>query len=117
MIREIIVIYDGECEFCKSCIRWISNRTDIKALANQSIDPNIYGITRAQCEKSVVVIDADTHFGAKAVAHLLERSGAKTLALILKASGPVGEYGYRYVASHREGRLVAALHWVVKKTA
>lgn len=110
------VIYDGECDFCRSCVDWVKARAEIKAVANQEINPAEFGITREQCEKSVVVIADKTYFAAKAVAVLLDKSGHKVLAKLLRLSGKLGEVGYKYVAEHRNGLLVAALHWVIKRT-
>jgi predicted DCC family thiol-disulfide oxidoreductase YuxK len=113
------VIYDGDCEFCKSCVQWVANRYEIKSIPNQEIDDSGYlelGITKEQCQKSVVVIETKPLFGAQAVSVLLKRSGHSILGALLKLSGPIGELGYRYVASHREGRLVAALHALIKKS-
>ena len=109
------VIYDGKCDFCKSCVDWVKARTEISAIPNQSIEPSEYGITRDDCEKSVVVITEKTYFAAKAVAILLKQSGHKFLASALIYSGPVGELGYKYVANHRDGILVKILHWLIKK--
>mgnify|MGYP003353134880 CR=1 FL=1 len=109
------VIFDGECDFCRSCIEWVQNRYQIQALANQSIDPVEYGVTREQCEKSVIVIENQILVGAKAVAYLLKKTEHRYLGKLLKLLGPLGEYGYKYVASHREGKLVALLHWFIKK--
>lgn len=114
---KYLVIYDGTCDFCHSCVTWVNARTEITAIPNQEIDPTEFGITREQCESSVVVIADKTYFAAKAVAVLLDKSGHKTLAKLLTASGKLGEVGYRYVAEHRNGLLVAALHWVIKKSA
>ena len=108
------VIYDGECDFCVSCVEWVKARTEINAYANQSINPAEFGVTKAQCEISVVVIADRTYFAAKAVALLLKESGHKYLALALRLSGPIGEFGYRYVAAHRNGFLVRTLHWLIR---
>ena len=110
------VIYDGTCDFCKSCVEWVQARTEIKAISNQSIEPSDYGVTRNDCEKSVVVITDKTYFAAKAVAILLKQSGHRLLSQALNYSGPVGEFGYKYVASHRNGVLVKILHWIIKKS-
>ena len=110
------VIYDGECDFCRSCVDWVKARAKINAVANQEINPAEFGITREQCEKSVVVVADKTYFAAKAVAVLLEESGHKVVAKLLRLSGRLGEVGYKYVAEHRNGLLVAVLHWVIKKT-
>ena len=117
MTSQLLIIFDGECDFCRDCVKWVKNRITTTAIENQSIDPNTYGITREQCEKSVVVIDDKTYFGAKAVAHLLRKTGHKYLAALLSTSGPIGEFGYRYVAEHRGGKLVALLHELIKRSA
>ena len=110
------VIYDGTCDFCKSCVEWVQARTEIQVIPNQSIEPSEYGITRADCDKSVVVITEKTYFAAKAVAILLKQTDHGFLASALIFSGPVGELGYKYIASHRNGALVKILHWVIKKS-
>jgi predicted DCC family thiol-disulfide oxidoreductase YuxK len=112
------VIYDGDCEFCKSCVQWVANRYEIKSIPNQEIDNSGYfefGVTREQCQKSVVVIETKPYFGARAVSVLLKRSGHPVLSSMLRLSGPIGELGYRYVAAHRDGWLVALLHVLIKK--
>jgi predicted DCC family thiol-disulfide oxidoreductase YuxK len=110
------VIYDGECDFCISCVNWLKRRLEIEALANQEINPEEFGVSKSQCEKSVVVIDEQTYFGAGAVAFLLNRSGYKFLSNLIILSGPVGRFGYSYVAAHRNGMLVKLLHLIIKKT-
>ena len=110
------IIYDGECDFCRTCVDWVKARSEINAVANQEINPAEFGITREQCEKSVVVVADKTYFAARAVAVILDKSGHKVLAKLLRLSGKLGEVGYKYVAEHRNGLLVAALHWVIKLT-
>ena len=110
------MIYDGECDFCKSCVAWVKARAEIEALPNQSIDPSTYGVTREQCEKSVVVITDQIYFSTNAIAELLKLCGHPYLAKFLKLSGPIGEWGYKYVAKHRDGLLVRILHYLIKKT-
>ena len=110
------VIYDGQCDFCIACVAWIQNRIEIEAFANQDIEPADFGVTREQCEKSVVVIADSTYFGADAVAFLLKHSGNSLFSRIIKLSGPLGKVGYRYVANHRDGALVRILHWIIKKS-
>lgn len=111
-----VVIYDGNCEFCFDCVQWVKAQTDVVALANQGINPADYGVTREQCEKSVVVInDGQIYFGAAAVAVILKACGHWLGAWLLRASGGIGEAGYRYVASHRDGLLVKLLHRIIRR--
>lgn len=89
---------------------------DIEALPNQSANLQMYGVTKADCEKSVVVIDSEIYFAARAVSFLLLKSGHRAIGNLLKLSGPVGECGYRYIASHRDGTLVRILHWFIRRS-
>ena len=95
---------------------WVKARSEIEAIPNQSINPATYGITREECEKSVVVITDRTYFSAKAIAELLKLCGHPYLAKFLKLSGPIGEWGYKYVANHRDGLLIKILHYLIKRT-
>ena len=95
---------------------WVKARREIEAIPNQIIDPAAYGITREECEKSVVVITDRTYFSAKAIAELLKLCGYPFLGKLLKITGPIGEWGYKYVANHRDGLLVRILHYLIKKT-
>ena len=111
-----VVIYDGKCGFCFDCVQWVKRQTEVVAVASQEINPADYGVTREQCEKSVVVINGgQIYFAAAAVAFLLGKCGHWLGAWLLRVSGGVGEAGYRYVASHRSGLLVRILHWYVKR--
>lgn len=110
------VIYDGECDFCKSCIAWVAKRVQINAVPNQTVNEEIYGVSRAQLEKSVCVMTDRTYFGAAAVSVILNIAGHPILSKLLKASGPVGEWGYKYVAAHRDGLIVKFLHWLIKRS-
>ena len=111
-----IVFYDGECDFCLACINWVKSRCDIEALPNNSPRIAEYALTREIVDKSVVVIDSKVITSAKAVAFLLRKSGFKKSAQLLRALGPVGELGYKYVASHRNGLLVRLAHKLILQT-
>ena len=111
-----IVLFDGNCDFCISCINWVKARADVVAYANQEINPADYDVTREECDRSVVVIDGGKiYFGAAAVAFLLSACGHWLGAWLLRVSGAIGEAGYRYVAAHRGGLLVKILHWYVRR--
>lgn len=111
----ITVIYDGHCDFCKSCVAWAKARAPIKALPNQEINFADYGLSKEQVEKSVVVISDKTYFGAAAVAQVLITTQNYRLARLITLLGPIGEIGYRYVASHRNGFLVKSAHWLINR--
>jgi len=113
--RDIVIIYDGECGFCKECVRWVEKRTVITALPFQSADLARYGVTYERCSKEVVVvINGKVFGGADAVAKLLRVSGHKNLGTIVKLSGPIGRNAYKWVAANRNSRVVRAIHLLVK---
>ena len=113
----ITVIYDGNCDFCKSCIAWAKNRAQLNAFPNQQLILSEYGLTQDQVEKSVVVINDKTYFGAEAVAQVLNVTGNSVLSILIRTVGPISEIGYKYIAAHRDGLIVKALHWFIKKSA
>ena len=112
---EIIVIYDGECAFCKECVRWVAKRATITALPFQSADLANFNLTYEQCSKEVVaIINGKVLGGSSAVAALLKVSRHRALGNLIMLSGPLGRRGYRWVASHRDGYIVRAAHWFLK---
>lgn len=111
----ITVIYDGTCDFCKSCVSWAKKRADLIALPNQDLKLSEFGLTQAEVEKSVAVLSDKTYFGAAAVAQVLIATENFRFAKLIQILGPIGELGYKYIASHRNGILVKCLHWFLKK--
>ncbi|MBU6263761.1 MAG: DUF393 domain-containing protein [Actinomycetales bacterium] len=111
----ITVIYDGHCDFCKSCVDWAKKRAQLNAIPNQELTLIDYGLTQEQVEKSVVVISDKTYFGAKAVAQVLMVTDNSVLSKLIRILGPVSEIGYKYIAAHRDGFVVKVIHWFIKR--
>jgi predicted DCC family thiol-disulfide oxidoreductase YuxK len=112
---EIVVIYDGECAFCKECVRWVAKRSTITALPFQSADLAKFNLTYEQCSKEVVaIINGKVLGGSSAVAALLKVSRHRALGNLIMLSGPLGGGGYRWVAAHRDGLLVRSATALVK---
>ena len=113
--RGIVIIYDGECGFCKECVRWVEKRAVVTALPFQSADLARYGLTHERCSKEVVVvINGKVFGGASAVAKLLRASGYKKIATLLTLSGALGRTGYSWVSAHRNSALIRLLHRVLR---
>jgi len=111
-----IVIYDGECKFCLQCINWVSKKLEIKALAFQSTDLTKFGLTLAECRQQVFVIDGDKKYGAvDAVIFLLMKRGNTLLSNFLKLLGPLGSWGYFWVASNRQSLIVRLLGRILSR--
>jgi predicted DCC family thiol-disulfide oxidoreductase YuxK len=106
-MNQITVIFDGQCEFCQQSVTWIQRKLAITALPFQTSDLSAHNLTREQCAKQVYVIaEGVTYGGAAAIAFLLKRRGNKIQSGLIKASGPMGRAGYRWIASHRNSSLV-----------
>jgi predicted DCC family thiol-disulfide oxidoreductase YuxK len=115
MENQIVVIYDGECAFCKTSIEWIEQRLVVDSKPFQKADLANYGLTYHQCSLSVQVIANSTVLaGAPAIAFLLKKRGNRLLGLFITAAGPIGRSGYKWIAAHRSSFVVSALHQILK---
>jgi len=104
---EVILIYDGECRFCRACLTWLQEKLQVTPLAFQGADLAIYGLTRSQCEQAVFVIAGQkTYSGSAAIALLLNLRGNTFISRQIERSGWLGRLGYRWLASHRNSLLV-----------
>ena len=107
---EIIVNFDGDCNLCKRSLAWLELELTITALPFQSSNLELYGLTTEQCSQEVFAIsEGKTYSGATAVVFLLRKRGNSLSSAILNFSGPVGRFGYKWVASHRSSLLVRIL--------
>ena len=106
-MSHITVFFDGECEFCRQSFTWIQRKLQVTALPFQTADLSAFNLTHEQCAKQVYVIfDNKTLGGADAIAFLLKHRGNRFQSTIIKASGPIGRAGYRWIASHRNSMPV-----------
>lgn len=114
-MNKLIVIYDGQCDLCKRSLSWVQKRLTVEAITYQDGDLAKFGLTSAECAKAVYVIDGQRQFkGADADALLLKKRGNKVLAMLLTASGPLGRWGYLWVANHRSSLLVRTLTRLIR---
>lgn len=56
-----VLVYDGDCTFCKWCVRFLVRRTrrPLVCVAYQTADLSALGLTREQCEVAVQWVAAD----------------------------------------------------------
>jgi predicted DCC family thiol-disulfide oxidoreductase YuxK len=117
MENQIVVIFDGECAFCKASIEWIEQRLVVDSKPFQEADLAKYGLTYQQCSQSVqVVVNSTVLAGAPVIAFLLKKRGNRIISLFITAAGPIGRSGYKWIAAHRSSFVVAALHQILKSS-
>jgi len=88
----------------------------VDTIAYQGADLSVYGLTEAQCAKQVYVIDGQSKYGGiSAVRCLLRKRRNYLMYLLLTIAGPLGNYGYKWVAANRNSKLVKVLNQVVIK--
>ncbi len=91
-------------------------RCEITALSFYDIDPKAYNLTLEECQKQVIAIrENDIHRGAAAVAFLIDHRGNTAAARIIRATGPLGRFGYRWVSTHRNSAPIKALTRIIER--
>ena len=114
-MSEITVIYDGQCQLCKNSISWVSKKLVITALDFHTTDLTQFQLSADQCSREVFVITAGKRYsGAQAVAFLLKVRGNGVLSALITLSGPLGRFGYRWVAGNRNSWPVKILSSFLK---
>ncbi len=112
----ITVLTDGECRFCEATMAWVQKKLEVNPIAFQKADLSQYGLTYEQCSKAVHVIHAGkTYVGPDAISYLLGRRGNWVLGFIVRASGPLGRLGYKWVAGHRNSWLIRAATKLIER--
>ena len=103
----IVVIYDGQCRFCKASVDWVKQKLHLTAIPFQQTELHQFGLTYDQVSKSVhVIVESQTYSSSTAVAYLLKRRGNRFIAVLITASGPLGRRGYHWIAANRNGKIV-----------
>ncbi len=88
----------------------------MNAIAYQGAELSAFGLTIDQCAKQVYVIDGQSKYGGiAAVRYLLRKRRNYLLYFMLTIAGPLGNYGYKWVAVNRNSKLVKVLNRVVIK--
>jgi predicted DCC family thiol-disulfide oxidoreductase YuxK len=111
MDKRIVVIYDGQCQFCQASIDWIEQKLVVDSMAFQEADLASYGVTFERCAQTVhVIAEGKVLVGAAAIAYLLKKRGNRSFSLLITTSGILGRWGYQWVSTHRNSFVVKAVH-------
>ncbi len=103
----MILIYDGQCDFCVAWLRWLQQKMPIVALSFHDVPLAQYGLTFEECSQSVFLLTPEKRYaGISAIAYLLNIRGNRVPALLLRCLGPLGRFGYRWIASHRSSLVI-----------
>lgn len=115
--NPIVVLYDGQCQFCQASIDWIEQKLVVDSKPFQETDLTRYGLSYDQCSQSVhVIADGAVLAGAPAIAFLLKVRGNRSLSLLITAFGVFGHWGYRWIATHRNSFIVNTAHRLLKQS-
>ena len=115
-LDEATVIYDGDCRLCQASVNWLRLKLVIAAEPFQRAHLERFGVTRDECAKEVVVYTTKvTYRGAAAVAYLLRARGNHLASIVITASGPLGRFGYRWVATHRNSLAITLLTRILER--
>jgi predicted DCC family thiol-disulfide oxidoreductase YuxK len=90
---------------------WVAKKVVVEAIAYQRADLDFYELTYEECSKAVHVLHSysggrKVYVGSDAIAFLLGRRGNYILGFIVRASGPLGRFGYKWVAGHRNSWVI-----------
>ena len=113
----MILIFDGECQFCRNCVQWIQSRVQLKAIPFQEADLAQFLLSEAEAASSVhLILENRTLSGADAVAYLLKLTRFKFLGVLMQGAQPLSKIAYRWIASHRNSRTVRVLNRMIQRS-
>ena len=113
----IVVLTDGQCRFCEATLAWVQKKLIVDAIAFQEADLAQYGLTYKACSKALHVLHAGkVYVGADSIAYLLGRRGNWVLGFIVRASGALGRFGYKWVAGHRNSFIIRFATKVIERS-
>lgn len=105
--KNPVLIYDGDCGFCKQCIEWgLRNLTAFPAyLPSADPDARQLGLSQAELESQVwLVTSKKTYGGANAVSFLLRLQPNffwRSCAWVILIALPISNLVYRWFAKNR----------------
>lgn len=122
-LKKPLMIFDGDCNFCRYFIGlWRrATGTQVDYAASQDVGDDFPEIPKDRFDGSIqlVVPEGKVYEGAEAVFRALgySRSWRWLLWVYQKAPGaaPAAEWGYRWVADHRQGLSRWTRWWWRKK--
>ena len=95
----------------------MQKKLTVDATPFQKADLASFGLSYEECSKALhVVHHGRVYVGSDAIAYLLRRRGNYILGFIVRASGPIGRYGYKWVAGHRNSWLIRVATRIIERS-
>jgi len=107
MENSALLIYDGDCAFCKNSLKWaIDHLSNLpRYAAFQNIDLNEYSLSLAEAQAKVWLIQKDKQFGGHhAVAWLFSSQRELRWRLfggLVTITSPISGWVYAWIAKNR----------------
>lgn len=107
MNTDALLIYDGDCAFCKQSLKWALGKLPefCRYVAYQKVDFAQFGLTMGDVKSQVWLIDGQKRLGGhRAVAWLFRQQKSVTwraLGLLIDTFSPISALLYRWVANNR----------------
>jgi predicted DCC family thiol-disulfide oxidoreductase YuxK len=112
-----VLVYDGDCRFCKWCVRFLVRRTrrPLECVAYQTADLKTLGLTREQCELAVQWVSLD---GQRYSANLAAAAALRNARLPYPLLGVLLNLpGVRNLAASAYGQVARRRRCAAPKTA
>lgn len=115
-MSEIVVLTDGECDFCEATLVWMQRKLIVNAIAFQRANLQSHGLSYEECSQALhVVHESQVYVGADAIAFLLFKRGNTFISRFISATGPLGRWGYKWVAGHRNTIFIKVITKVLQR--
>ena len=107
MNTDALLIYDGDCAFCKQSLKWALGKLPefCRYVAYQKVDFSEFGLKLIDVQSQVWLIEGDRkHGGHHAVSWLFRQQKSlwwRTLGLIIETFSPISAIVYKWVANNR----------------
>ena len=107
MNTDALLIYDGDCAFCKQSLKWALDKLPAfcRYVAFQKVDFNEFGLQLSDVRSQVWLIAGEKRLGGhRAVSWLFRQQkslGWRTLGALIDWFSPISALVYRWVAKNR----------------
>jgi predicted DCC family thiol-disulfide oxidoreductase YuxK len=105
--KSALLIYDGDCAFCKQSLRWAIDTLPefCRYVAFQKVNYSEFGLSESDVRSQVWLVDDSLRLGGqKAVAWLFRQQshlGWRVIGSVIQIFNPISALVYKWVAKNR----------------